>query len=149
MPTYFISGHVNLTEDEFKLHYKKRLDDLIMTKNDKIVVGNANGADKMSFDYLVDNAYPPNLITVFHYGSGVPRSYYVSKGVNVIDGFDSYTKRDSHMTNNSDADILWIRPEDETKAIVEKEGKVYRPGRISGTEINKNRRAKLSRKDIQ
>ncbi len=45
------------------------------------------------------------------------------------------------MTINSTHDIAWIRPEEETRRLVEAEGKKYSPGRISGTEKNLLRRS--------
>jgi hypothetical protein len=46
------------------------------------------------------------------------------------------------MTQESDCDILWVRPDNETKALY---GKKYRPGRVSGTQKNKHRREQLER----
>lgn len=56
-------------------------------------------------------------------------------GVRVIDGW--HTERDAVMTQASDYDILWVRPDDETKDLY---GKKYRVGRVSGTHKNKDRR---------
>lgn len=137
--TVFISGHTNLKDEEFDIHYKPALDSL---KTEKVLIGNAYGADKMAFDYLISKGYPKHLITIFCYGrTSVPPDYYTSKNVTVIDEFKSYTSRDAYMTNNSDYDILWVRPDEETKKMVESEGKVYRP-RVSGTELNRQRRLK-------
>ena len=41
------------------------------------------------------------------------------------------------MTEDSDRDIAWIRSEEETKKLY---GKKYRPGRVSGTQKNIDRR---------
>ena len=61
-------------------------------------------------------------------------------GVKVVNGW--HTERDAEMTRDSDYDILWIRPDEETKVLY---GKKYRPGRISGTQKNKDRREQLER----
>jgi hypothetical protein len=138
MDVVFISGHTNLSNDEFELHYKPALNRLT---SEMIYIGNAYGADKMSFDYLISKGYQTALITICCYGkSSVDPDYYKTKNVHVIEGFNSYTQRDTFMTNNSVRDLLWIRPEEETRRLVEAEGKTYSKRRVSGTELNKIRR---------
>lgn len=156
MKTFFISGHTNLSDEEFKLHYVPRLNQIIeLAKSNAdekpvaVVIGNAWGADKMAFDYLVINNFPKNLITIYHYGSGVSEDYYgFFLGTEVISGFKSYTNRDKFMTENSDEDILWVRSDEETKKLVESQGNVFRK-RVSGTELNKQRREKMKKSNIK
>ena len=61
-------------------------------------------------------------------------------GVKVVDG--SHTDRDAVMTGESDYDILWVRPEEETTGLY---GKKYRAGRVSGTQKNGERLELLAR----
>ena len=52
---YFVSGHLDLSEEEFELHYRKQIDEAI--KNEAwFVVGDARGADKMTQAYLQKRA---------------------------------------------------------------------------------------------
>lgn len=55
----------------------------------------------------------------------------------VVKGWHS--QRDAAMTASSDYDILWVRSDEETKKLY---GAKYRPGRVSGTQKNKDRRAR-------
>lgn len=60
----------------------------------------------------------------------------------IVDGW--HTERDAEMTKASDYDVLWVRPEEETKVLY---GKKYRAGRVSGTQKNLERRVKVGRKE--
>jgi TorA maturation chaperone TorD len=62
---------------------------------------------------------------------------YNQEGYNtrIIEGY--HTDRDAAMTETSDYDILWVRGDAETAALY---GSKYRPGRVSGTQKNKERR---------
>src|SRR5690349_7087648 len=62
---------------------------------------------------------------------------------NIKTGFKSFTERDTVMTYNSDYDIAWVRPDHETKVLMESLGKTYIATRISGTQKNINRRAQI------
>lgn len=136
----FISGHCNLSNLEFEEFYKSQLDALLSNPV-PIVIGNAYGCDTISFEYLIKNQYPHHLITVYHYGTGVPISYY-PKTIKTISNFTSYTKRDAAMTLASTEDLLWVRPEEQTKALIESQGKTFSAKRKTGTELNRLRRKK-------
>jgi hypothetical protein len=140
----FISGHVNLSQEEFETHYVPALDVLIHDQH-KVVLGCAKGADTMCLDYLVMKGYPVSKITVYvydRYKTPIPdlMLHYTTKyGVEVLydNKWTSYEDRDADMTWASDCDLCWIRSEDETKRLL---GKSYNPKRISGTQKNLNRR---------
>jgi hypothetical protein len=134
----FISGHCNLTDNEFKQFYVPSLDQLLLNPT-QIVVGNAYGADTKSFDYLVENNYPLDLITVYHHGTGT-QSY--PENIKIVSNFASYTKRDTAMTLSSTEDLLWIRPVEECKTLI---GAKFDPKRKSGTELNLLRRRKFKK----
>ncbi|KAF2192729.1 hypothetical protein K469DRAFT_717316 [Zopfia rhizophila CBS 207.26] len=62
---------------------------------------------------------------------------YSKEGYNirVIQGY--HNERDAVMAEDSSYDILWVRGEAETRTLY---GSKYRPGRVSGTQKNKDRR---------
>jgi hypothetical protein len=142
MTVYFVSGHCNLTEDEFNTYYKNKLDQAICESNEnKFVIGNSEGADTMALEYLLERIYP-HLITIYYKKSKNSKSieYYLGLGVNLYEGFTSYSKRDGRLTEVSDIDIAWVRPTEETIELLKKNGEVYNKNRISGTELNLRRR---------
>lgn len=149
MPTYFISGHINLSQDEFLVHYVPKLNQVINSKN-KFVMGNAQGGDTLGLDYLLTHGVSPKSITIYYHGFNPshPRNkdYYRSMGLNLIDGFKSYTERDSAMTYASNIDIAWVRSKEETRKLLESLGETYRPSRVSGTEKNLIRRQQKNNK---
>ena len=62
---YFISGHRDLTIEEFKKHYIPKIDEVCaFDKNAKFVVGDYWGADTFAQDYLVNIGYGDN-VTVY------------------------------------------------------------------------------------
>lgn len=102
MPTYFISGHLDLTPDEFDDHYRLRLREAV-SKDASFVVGDAHGTDRMAQVYLM--GWGAN-VTVFHM-LVEPRN---NAGFPTEGGFRSDAARDAQMTADSDADIAWVRP---------------------------------------
>ena len=118
---YFISGHRNITEDEFINNYVKRFNAIemmyqyqkAMNTADDIdiplyVVGDYEGVDLMSQNYLIDSLkVDPKRITVYHIGD-YPQNYN-SKIINLIGGFNCDEDRDAAMTNNSTDDIAFVR----------------------------------------
>lgn len=128
---YFISGHRDLTEDEFLDHYIPMICRVVV--NHKIhqttcsfVVGDYEGADTMAQTFLGElielDLIRKSTVTIFHMGK-VPMNN--PKHLNTIDEFSSDVERDTAMTNISQEDILWVR-----------EGK-----EDSGTDQNKKRRS--------
>lgn len=120
MKTAFVSGHRDVSDDEFNTHYVPLLNNA-MSEGHAIVVGDYQGVDYMAQRYLSDKGYQ-NVI-VYHMFIK-PRNYvngYPTRG-----GYTSDEDRDSAMTRDSDYDIAWIRTGKEK----------------SGTAINLARRAK-------
>lgn len=133
MTTCFISGHVDITTEQWNQYYKDKIDEAI-EKHSNFVVGDAKGADKMSIQYLINKNYPTHKVTIYHlHKKPRVKSKFQTKG-----GYNTYDERDSDMTFNSDEDIAWLRPEEETKILY---GEKYYP-RISGTQKNLERRQK-------
>ena len=104
MLTYFVSGHLDLTKEEFNVHYVPCLREALKQNNVSFVVGDAKGADSMAQDYL--SQYDVR-VTVFHMFAK-PR--YAVKHFNIIGGFKSDDESDAAMTSSSNVDIAWVRP---------------------------------------
>lgn len=132
----FVSGHVDIDYDTFIAHYKQPLDDAIKT-NDKFIIGDANGCDLYALKYLLDSNIDLKNVTIYYLRGGLGKQYYLDLGLNVKDGYESYSKRDKEMTYNSDYDIAWIRSPDESKKLY---GDKYNPKKKSGTQQNIERR---------
>jgi len=71
-PTCFVSGHLDLTPEEFDVHYKPRIDEMV-NRGCGFVVGDARGADLMAQQYLADMGY--GNVIVFHMGDE-PRNIF-------------------------------------------------------------------------
>ena len=99
---YFISGHLDLTDEEFSEHYQPLIDN-VLTDEASFVVGDARGADTKSQSYLHGKT---DKVTVYHMFES-PRN---NKGFNTKGGFTSDSSRDKQMTLDSTHDIAWIRP---------------------------------------
>ena len=131
---HFVSGHLNLTKDEFNTHYVDKL--LGAVKNNyTILTSDSKGADAMTQQFLFDLGY--KNVFIYH--------MFDKPRINIGDfptvgGAKSDEERDSNMTRDSNVDIAWVRSEEETKRLLLLEGKKYKPGRISGTEKNILRR---------
>lgn len=104
MTTYFVSGHLNLTEAEFAEHYVPRLNAAI-AEDASFLVADARGCDALTQLWLAALNVP---LTIFHMLER-PRNAF---GVNIVlvGGFTSDTARDEAMTSRSDDDIAWVRP---------------------------------------
>lgn len=98
---YFISGHLDLTKEEFYIHYSQLLREAACS-GAKFIVGDASGADNMAQEFLAELFAD---VTVYHMFDR-PRHNH---GFETIGGFKSDKERDEAMTNNSDADIAWVR----------------------------------------
>lgn len=142
----FISGHTDLSASEFKEHYIESLNNVIKYKH-HVVVGNADGADSFTLQYLISNGHDPSVITVylFHRTANIEElvnHYKHVYNVSAITGWTSYNKRDTAMTIASTYDLCWVRSEEECRILY---GNRYKK-RISGTEQNVIRRLKMLKK---
>ena len=140
---YMISGHGDLTENEFNTHYKDQMMRIIKNKDNdndnKFIVGDYKGCDVMSVKFLLNNNVNPSNIIIYHMFKK-PRKYLyeICKLHQILlkGGFDSDEARDTQMTHDSDCDILWIRKDINMPN--------YDPNYISGTEKNYLRRSNKS-----
>lgn len=107
--TYFISGHRNITEEEFEKFYKTTIDMVLdKTPDCRFVVGDYQGVDIMAQNYLLDvRGIDPSRVTVYHMFD-TPRNKN-EKVVNLVGGFQTDEERDAAMTQNSFEDIAFVR----------------------------------------
>lgn len=127
MKTYFISGHRNITNEEFENNYESALYEA-SCEQAYFVVGDYYGVDIMAQNYLVDTLnIDPDRITVYHMFES-PRNIN-PKIKNTKGGFTSDSERDAAMTEASDEDIAFVRD----------------PKKWSGTGENILRRHKLKK----
>lgn len=106
--TYFISGHRDLSQEEFDNNYGNILYEMAFNDNIKFVVGDYYGADIMAQNYLVDSCgISPSRITVYHMFDS-PRNIN-DKITNKIGGFKTDEERDAAMTMASVDDIAFVR----------------------------------------
>jgi hypothetical protein len=101
--TYFISGHRNVTREEFNIHYAEKIVDAIM-ENASFVVGDCPGVDMMAQEWL--KRCLVDRVTVYH----MLESPRCNAGFPLKGGFKSDVERDYTMTLDSDDDIAWVRP---------------------------------------
>lgn len=127
MKTYFISGHRNITFEEFEKNYAKALE-LAAQEQSNFVIGDYYGVDIMAQNYLMNSLkIDPDRITVYHMFEA-PRNIN-PKIKNTKGGFKSDSERDAAMTEASDEDIAFVRD----------------PKKWSGTGENILRRHKLKK----
>ena len=108
MKTYFISGHLDLTPEEFRIHYKPNLDGAL-EEGASFVVGDARGADHMAQSYLMRYFVggERDRVKLFHMME-LPRNNVGFKGT--VGGLRSDRERDEAMTSASTHDIAWLLP---------------------------------------
>lgn len=106
--TYFISGHRDLTWEEFTLWYTPLINTIYHTDKDaKFVVAECEGCDRMAQDYLLSLGVTYHRIAVYHMLEK-PR-YLAVEHMYTKGGYTSDVKRDTAMTEASDCDIAFIR----------------------------------------
>lgn len=107
--TYFISGHRNLTEEEFEKNYAPVLKSIVEAVPDaKFVVGDCIGADIMAQNYLIDIlGVDPQRITVYCHGN-VPE-YANKEIINFKTGYNTDIEKDAAMAEISSKDIAFVR----------------------------------------
>lgn len=105
--TYFISGHRNITEDQF-LAYKETISKTLENNPDAMfVVGDYCGADIMAQNFLLDELnLDPSKITVYHMFD-TPRNIN-PRVINKVGGFENDEERDAAMTYASSNDIAYV-----------------------------------------
>ena len=106
--TVFISGHRNITDEEFEVYRQAIVDEITINPNVKFVVGDYYGVDIMAQDFLIDIlGVEPERVTVYHMFES-PRNVN-PKVTNFKGGFTTDSERDTAMTNASFKDIAFVR----------------------------------------
>lgn len=101
--TAFVSGHLDLTKEEFEEHYLQRIKGLYYL-GFGFVVGDAAGCDTIAQDYLRSLDAP---VIVYHMLEAPRTNTHEFK---TAGGFDCDEARDTAMTAASICDVAWVRP---------------------------------------
>lgn len=99
----FVSGHLDLQDDEFERHYVPQIE-AARAAGASFVVGDARGADCLFQRYARECGL---AVRVFHMLEG-PR--HNLGDAPTVGGFTSDAARDAAMTAASTLDIAWVRP---------------------------------------
>ena len=130
---YFISGHTDLSEEDFICHYEEEIQKAI-DNNGNFVIGDAKGSDLWAQLYIRSHDLSDERVTIYHMFSdpynGNPAAYPTEGG------FKSHNTKDSAMTKASGHDIAYVRSIEEQQIFY---GQKYKY-RMSGTERNIKRR---------
>jgi hypothetical protein len=105
-PTYYVSGHLDLTQAEFDAHYLPQLVGACGEDRVRFVVGDARGADRLAMEYLASVGMAAQL-SIYHMFDS-PR--HAVPGAALHGGFSTDLARDMEMTADSNCDIAWVRP---------------------------------------
>lgn len=132
MTTYFVSGPLEISTEEFTQHYSGELLRAVK-RNASFVVGDAPGVDTLTQAFLYP--FTPD-VTVYHM---FDKPHNNVCGFKTVGGFKKDIERDEKMTRDSNKDIAWWRSVDEQKVLYQGN---YRK-RTSGAEKNVKRRARL------
>lgn len=110
---YFISGHRNLSYEDFEKYYTLIIDKAIREDDEaKFVIGDCCGVDKFAMDYIFNKDICH--ITIYHMFNK-PRNIPEANTRVILDlvdfrgGFKSDEERDSAMTRDSDFDIAFVK----------------------------------------
>lgn len=101
MVIYFISGHLDLTDDEFMTHYITKIKTAI-DNGDTFVVSDCDGADSMAQRYIKSLN---GKAIIYHIGEKPS----FNAGFETVGGFAFPEDVDRTMTEVSDKDIAYVR----------------------------------------
>lgn len=103
MTRYFISGHGDLTTDEFEAFYIPALTKAIESPDSEFLVGDFKGADTLAQAWLKEKEI--TKVKVYHMFT-TPRNNH---DFETVGSFLNDIDRDAAMTLNSDEDICFVR----------------------------------------
>lgn len=104
---YFISGHMNLSQEDFNKYYVPEIEKVINGDQEFVfIMGDCKGVDYMAQKYLVDKGYSA-FIELYHMFDK-PR-HLLDKEIICHGGYTSDIERDAAMTRASDIDIAFIQ----------------------------------------
>ena len=112
--TYFISGHRDLSKEDFQLYYEPIIDEVVSNDSDAaFVVGDCDGVDKFAMNYICKYYTVPLIIYhMFDTPRNIPEGlseHPELEGVFFHGGFTSDEERDVAMTKVSDFDIAFVK----------------------------------------
>lgn len=111
---YFISGQEDLTLEEFNNHYKDLIIKIIESdKNSHFILGDNLGCDKIAMDFITPYLISDKTkLTIYHTSNSPKNKPYcnVLRNLKYKGDYNCDLEKDSDMTNISDFDIIWIRP---------------------------------------
>ena len=103
---YFISGHRDLTIEEFNEHYTPKILEILRDDLEcEFVIGDYQGVDMFAQKLLEGQV---DRVTVYHMFNS-PRNL-ANPGFKTKGGFTSDEERDAAMTKDSDVDIALQMP---------------------------------------
>lgn len=142
--TYFISGHMDITKEEFDLHYRDKIIEAAKNPGSKFIMGSAPGADFMAQQLLLklleNDPECFNRITVCYKGN--KPECVADNRIDLLGGFQSHDSKDGYMTIHSNVDIAYVRSVEESQKLY---GPKFDPTKISGTQKNLERRKMLQK----
>lgn len=105
---FFISGHRDITNEEFNKLYIPKILNAINEYNAYFIMGDYEGVDIMAQNFLINEiGYDVDKICVYHMGL-FPMN--INENIkNIKPYFLNDVHRDSTMTKESDEDIAFIR----------------------------------------
>ena len=105
--TYFISGQIKITKEEFDSLYAPKIEKIINSDTACIfVIGDCIGVDFMAQKYIAQRGFASRVV-VYHMFEK-PRN--LADGItNLVGGFQSDEERDAAMTADSDFDIAFYK----------------------------------------
>lgn len=105
---YFISGHRDLTWEEFTLWYAPTISSIYYCDVDAhFILADCEGCDRMAQNYLSALGIPYSRIMIYHMHE--EPSYLADGDWDTMPGYDNDIDRDTAMTRDSDKDIAFIR----------------------------------------
>ena len=114
---YFISGHRDLSYEDFKKYYIPKIKEVVEEDpRAEFIVGDCNGVDKYAMDYIFNNVMCD--LTIYHMSSkpnNTPNNRHPGslvssyKYVYFRGGFKSDEERDAAMTRDSNIEIAYIK----------------------------------------
>ena len=121
----FISGHRNITEEEFRTNYIHQINtylnwastsSLLDYKHLTFYIGDCIGCDTMAINYITNYIIENHLDNVdiklcmlTETFDGQNTTIYNNNFIDIVKQFNTHEERDCYMTENTTNDILWVR----------------------------------------
>ena len=109
---YFISGHRDLTREEFNEHYTPIINRIIeLDSFAKFIMGDWEGCDTLVYNYILPRLKQYQTIDIYYVDTVRFDNFNKALYPQVVSRkCDSYEECDASMIYYSDFDIAWIRP---------------------------------------